>query len=62
MSVYQLRLSEPLTHPERAIHISAKSRETENAASLPVGVFVFFKRVISSRSARESVFCLYIAL
>lgn len=41
VSVYQLRLSEPLTHPERAIHISAKSRETENA-SLP-GVFVFLK-------------------
>lgn len=27
VSVYQLRLSEPLTHPERAIHISATSRD-----------------------------------
>lgn len=42
VSVYQLRLSEPLTHPERAIHILAKSRETKNAVSLP-GVFVFLK-------------------
>ncbi len=40
VSVYQLRLSEPLMHPERAIHFSAKSRETENAAPLP-GVFFF---------------------
>jgi len=62
VSVYQLRLSEPLTHPERAIHISAKSRETKNAVSLP-GVFVFFKkRLISSRSLRESVFFVYISL
>ncbi len=60
VSVYQLRLSEPLTHPERAIHFSEEPRDRERR-SAPWSVF--FLRVISSRSVRESVlFCLYIAL
>ncbi len=58
VSVYQLRLSEPLTHPERAVYFSEEPRDRERR-SAPWS-FCSFKRVISSRSVRESVLFLFI--